>query len=73
MLFDGYKPSSEPVALPLIPKTFGIDGPVISASKTAVLKPFLFIKTARREVTSDFPTPPFPLTTPITFLIVLKS
>jgi hypothetical protein len=50
------------------PKAFGIDGPVMSASSIAVFKPFLFASTASNEVTIDFPTPPLPLTIPITFL-----
>ena len=49
------------------PKDLGMDGPVISASRMAVCFPLAFIFTARREVTRDLPTPPFPLTMPITF------
>ena len=48
-------------------KTFGIDGPVTSASNIAVLCPRRFMVTAIKEVTKDLPTPPFPLTTAITF------
>lgn len=60
-------PSSLQVALPERPKDLGIDGPVISASRMAVLRPDWRALTARSEVTSDFPTPPLPLTTAITF------
>ena len=59
-------PSSLQVALPERPKDLGIDGPVISASRMAVLRPDWRALTARSEVTSDFPTPPLPLTTAIT-------
>ena len=55
------------------PNAFGIDGPVISASRIAVCFPMLFIFTAISAVTRDFPTPPFPLTTPITFLTLLAG
>ena len=43
-----------------------MDGPVISASSTAELYPFLEKIAASLEVTKDLPTPPFPLTIPIT-------
>ena len=49
------------------PKNLGIDGPVISASRTPTLKPFLASSIAIIPVTVDFPTPPFPLITPIIF------
>ena len=65
-------PSSVPSAGPLRPKALGIEGPVISASSIAVLKPFLFDAKAKRDVTKLLPTPPLPLTTPITFLIWLS-
>ena len=55
------------------PNALGIDGPVISASRIAVEKPRLFIETAKSDVISDLPTPPLPLTTPITFLIFESS
>lgn len=64
-------PSSLQVALPERPKDLGIDGPVISASRMAVLRPDWRALTARSEVTSDFPTPPLPLTTAITFFTFL--
>ena len=44
----------------------------MSASSMAVEAPFLDVSAARSEVTSDFPTPPFPLTIPITFFILLS-
>ena len=66
-------PSSSASTLPCIPKALGIEGPVISASKTAAWYPLLAILTASIAVTRDFPTPPFPLTTPITFLTLLFS
>ena len=46
-------PSSLQVALPERPKDLGIDGPVISASRMAVLRPDWRALTARSEVTSD--------------------
>ena len=55
------------------PKAFGIDGPVISASMIPTLYPFALIILARDAVTSDLPTPPFPLTTPITFFTWLRA
>ena len=64
-------PSSLQVALPERPKDLGIDGPVISASRMAVLRPDWRALTARSEVTSDFPTPTLPLTTAITFFTFL--
>lgn len=50
-----------------IPNDFGIDAPVISASNIATLFPSFAAWTARLEDTKLFPTPPFPLKTPITF------
>ncbi|MPN47956.1 hypothetical protein SDC9_195560 [bioreactor metagenome] len=73
LLLTGIIYVSFPVALFLRPKALGIEGPVISASSMAVRWPLLFIKTASIEVISDFPTPPFPLTIPITFLMLLSS
>ena len=51
------------------PNAVGIEGPVMSASRIAVLNPSRFTLHARRLVTRDFPTPPLPLTMPITFFI----
>ena len=58
-----------PVTSPFTPNAFGIDGPVTSASSIATLCPRRFIITDIIDVTIDLPTPPLPLTTPITFLI----
>ena len=55
------------------PNAFGMDGPVMSASRIAVCLPLLFIFTAIMAVTRDLPTPPLPLTTPITFLTLLAG
>ena len=41
-----------------MPKDCGIDGPVISASRIAVLYPFFFFSQANKDVTKDLPTPP---------------
>ena len=49
------------------PKIRPIEGPVISPSRIAILYPSLCLASANNEVTEDFPTPPLPLTTPITF------
>ena len=64
-------PASSQVAFSCTPKDFGIDGPVISASRIAVFKPFFAALTASIDVTNDLPTPPFPLTTAITFFTPL--
>ena len=69
LVSTGKIPSSLPFAFCLRPKAFGIEGPVISASRIATFLPFLLALTASREVTRDFPTPPLPETTPITFLM----
>ena len=60
-----------PIALSCTPNIFGIDGPVISASRIAVSAPFRFVSTASRLVTRLLPTPPLPLTTAITFFTLL--
>ena len=64
-------PSALPTRFMERPNAFGIDGPVISPSKIAVLNPSLIEAAARSEVTIDLPTPPLPDTTPITFLTEL--
>ena len=46
-----------------IPKAMGMDGPVMSASRTAVFFPLRFMLPASMEVTKDLPTPPLPLMT----------
>ena len=62
-------PSSEPdTRSPSKPKIFGMEGPVISASRIAVLYPSLCMDTASIEVTRLLPTPPLPDTTPMTCL-----
>jgi len=57
------------MAGPCTPNIFGIDGPVISASKIPTLYPAFAIIDASEDVTKDLPTPPLPLTIPITCLI----
>ena len=66
-------PPSMPMALSCTPNARGMEGPVMSASSTATLLPSRKASTASSEVTSDFPTPPFPLTTPMTRLTSLSS
>jgi hypothetical protein len=56
-----------------MPNDLGIEGPVISASSTAQALPLACIALASIDVTSDLPTPPLPLTMPITFLTLLKG
>ena len=72
-LSTGKIPSSVPIAFSRIPKIFGMDGPVISASSTAVLWPLRLVSTASRLVTRLLPTPPLPLTTAITFFTLLNA
>lgn len=62
-----------PVACSLMPNILGMEGPVMSASNTAVLKPRLLVAEAIMEVTRDLPTPPLPLTMPMTFFTLLNS
>ena len=64
---------SVPCAFSFTPNALGIDGPVISASSMAVFRPLRLKVTASSEVTRDLPTPPLPLTTPMTFLTLLRS
>ena len=59
--------------VPLTPNSFGIDGTVISASRTPTEYPSRLMATAERDVTKDFPTPPLPLTTAMTCLTLLSS
>ena len=47
---------------------FGMEGPVMSASRIATSNPLLLTSLASREVISDLPTPPLPLTTANTCL-----
>ena len=64
----GKRYSSVPMQCSWTPKDLGTEGPVMSASSTAQLKPRRCISDAIRHVTRDLPTPPLPLTTAITFL-----
>ena len=73
LLITGKMPISVPDAFSDMPNIFGMEGPVISASMTAVRRPLRCAVTANRAVVSDLPPPPLPLTTPITFLILLNS
>ena len=68
--FTGISPISLAYAFSWMPKALGMEGPVISASMTAEWYPFFCMEEASREVTRDFPTPPLPLTTAITFLML---
>ena len=61
-------PSPSETARSFTPKAVGIDGPVISASSTAVFRPRFAACTAKSSVTRLLPTPPFPLITAITRL-----
>ena len=72
-LSTGRMPSSVPMAFSWIPNIFGMEGPVISASRIAVLCPFRLVSTDSRPVTRLFPTPPLPLTTAITFFTLLNA
>jgi len=60
-------PSSLPSALVWTPKAVGMEGPVMSASRTPTVLPMRRMATAREEVTRLLPTPPLPLTTAMTF------
>ena len=70
-VLTGNRPSSQPCAFSCIPKHFGIDGPVTSASRIAVFRLRRCIVTASMDVTRLLPTPPLPLTIPMTFLTLL--
>ena len=61
-------PSSLPAARVWMPKALGMEGPVISASRMPTFLPRPAMAQAREEVTRLLPTPPFPLTTAMTFL-----
>ena len=65
----GSKHSSSCIARSVIPNDLGTDGPVISASRIPTLSPAFAHFEASRQLTRLLPTPPLPLTTPITFLI----
>ena len=68
----GKTPRSVISACPRSPKALGMEGPVTSASSIATCFPARRKATARREVTMDLPTPPLPLTTPMTLRIWLS-
>ena len=75
-LFKGRMPAALAAAFstsPLTPKTFGIEGPVMSASSTPTRWPRRAMAVARSEVTRDLPTPPLPLMTAMTRLTLLCS
>ena len=57
LLRTGKIPLSSPVAFCVMPNALGMEGPVMSASRMAVRRPFLFIATASSDVVSDLPTP----------------
>ena len=65
----GSRHSSSCMALLCTPKDLGTDGPVMSASKTPTLSPAFAQAEASMHATRLFPTPPLPLTMPITFLM----
>ena len=67
----GRIPSPSPLTGPCMPNIFGTEGPVISASSIATFCSLRLIATASIAETIDFPTPPFPLTTPMTFFMLL--
>ena len=70
---SGRMPISLPRALRLMPKARGMEGPVISASSTPTFSPRRERRTASIAVTEDLPTPPLPLLTATTFLMLLNS
>ena len=73
LLSTGRMPSSQPSARCRAPKIRGMEGPVISASSTAVALPPRRMRVASRLVTRLLPTPPLPLTTPMTFFTRLPG
>ena len=62
----GSIPSGDWYVPPASPNAFGMDGPVMSASRMPTLRPFVIAATASMVVTKLFPTPPLPLATAIT-------
>ena len=71
-VWPGRIPSASAVSGLVTPNVFGMDGPVMSASRMPTLLPRLFISLASRLVTRDLPTPPLPDTTPMTCLTLLR-
>ncbi len=73
LVMMGYIPFSSAVARPFKPKHFGMLGPVMSASSIPTEHSRRRRVVASIEVTRDLPTPPLPLTTPITFFTLLNA
>ena len=71
-VWPGRMPSASAVSGFVMPKVFGMDGPVTSASRMPTFFPRFCISLASRLVTSDLPTPPLPDTTPITCLTLVR-
>ncbi len=70
---EGKMPWSEPRNPPTgRPKSFGMLGPVISASRMPTFLPARVSSHASMAVIEDLPTPPFPLKTAITFSTLLN-
>ena len=67
----GKIPSASAITCPVTPKVLGMEGPVTSASRMPTLNPRFCIWLASKLVTSDLPTPPLPLTTAMTCLMLL--
>ena len=63
----GRMPFSLPSVPPVRPNAFGMDGPVMSASSTAVRRPRFAAADASNDDTRLLPTPPLPLATATTF------
>ena len=71
LLLIGSMPYSPIAGWWLTPKSFGILGPVMSASMRPTSKPRFFSAMASTEEKLDFPTPPLPLMTTMMFLILV--
>ncbi len=69
----GYMPFSSAVARPFRPKHLGMLGPVMSASSMPTEHSRRRRVVASMDVTRDLPTPPLPLTTPMTFFTLLSA
>src|SRR5487761_901368 len=67
---EGSIPSPLSTRGPLWPNSFGIDGPVMSASRRPTESPRRRSSDARSAVAVDFPTPPLPLPTATTWWIL---
>ena len=66
-LTEGSIPSPRSVKGPERPRSFGIEGPVMSASSIPTCRPLRASSIASSAVTEDFPTPPLPLPTATTW------